>query len=195
MESNAVVATTNKSKGHGLDNNVEVESKPPKLQELFPLESVQLGWRNKSDWSVGAGMYNMGNTCYLNAALQALFHIPALVNWLISEEENAHACDCPSSGEKQYFSFYLFICFYEVCSDSSRNRFKNHQKHPTPKLILIHSNARWLETQSRYLLDLYSDACFGRFSNRFRLLLELTTAYFSDFIHEYFHVIGMNNGQ
>lgn len=60
----------------------------PKV-ELFPLESVQLGWDNAKDWSVGCGMVNMGYTCYLNSTLQALFHTPAFVNWLVSDKEHA----------------------------------------------------------------------------------------------------------
>ncbi|KAF5278099.1 hypothetical protein FQR65_LT03615 [Abscondita terminalis] len=64
-------------------------------RELYPLKSVQLGWNN-ADWSVGAGMVNMGNTCYLNSTLQALFHIPALVNWLISEKQ--HISECEDAG-------------------------------------------------------------------------------------------------
>ena len=43
----------------------------------------------------GSGMINLGNTCYLNSALQALFHTPALYNYLTS---NAHMKQCKAAG-------------------------------------------------------------------------------------------------
>ncbi|KAK3918525.1 LOW QUALITY PROTEIN: Ubiquitin carboxyl-terminal hydrolase 36 [Frankliniella fusca] len=58
---------------------------------LFPPESIHLGWRKL--YPVGAGMRNQGNTCYLNAALQALFHVPAFVSWLLEDREK-HGTDC-----------------------------------------------------------------------------------------------------
>lgn len=71
------------------------KSKEPRLPEpaitLYPADKVNLGW-NKN-FPIGAGMYNVGNTCYLNSTLQALFHVPALVNWLLSDPHHDSKCE------------------------------------------------------------------------------------------------------
>ncbi|XP_028172565.1 ubiquitin carboxyl-terminal hydrolase 36 [Ostrinia furnacalis] len=74
------------------DGNKHGEEGLPKPKRvLFPVEKVQLGWQ--SAWAAGAGMQNVGNTCYLNSTLQALFHVPALANWLVSESGHAEKCN------------------------------------------------------------------------------------------------------
>ena len=65
----------------------------PKIT-LFRREQVELGY-NRSPAGPGAGMFNMGNTCYLNSTLQALFHTPAFVNYL---RNGGHENSCSFSG-------------------------------------------------------------------------------------------------
>lgn len=77
---------------------VAEETIPAPQRVLYSQEAVQLGWSN-SDWSVGAGMVNMGNTCYLNSTLQALFHVPALVNWLLSDKQHMSQCEDSGGGQ------------------------------------------------------------------------------------------------
>lgn len=38
-------------------------------------------------------MMNVGNTCYLNSTLQALFHVPAIANWLMSDTVHMERCE------------------------------------------------------------------------------------------------------
>ncbi|XP_050707295.1 ubiquitin carboxyl-terminal hydrolase 36-like [Eriocheir sinensis] len=67
---------------------------------LWPRDKVTLGWRKT--FPPGAGMVNLGNTCYLNSSLQALFHIPALANWLL-EELQSHTQRCEANNTNASF--------------------------------------------------------------------------------------------
>ncbi|XP_043732335.1 ubiquitin carboxyl-terminal hydrolase 17-like protein 13, partial [Cervus elaphus] len=58
---------------------------------LAPGHQVALSWRGP--WGVGAGLQNLGNTCYVNAALQCLSHTPPLASWMVSQQ---HATLCPA---------------------------------------------------------------------------------------------------
>ncbi|XP_044270143.1 ubiquitin carboxyl-terminal hydrolase 36 [Tribolium madens] len=131
--------------------------------ELYPFEAVQLGW-SKCDWSVGAGMINMGNTCYLNSTLQALFHVPALVNWLISDKE--HTAECQDSGG------LCIICAMRKTLQDSQQRNTNSIR---PLLIynklrlvcrnLIPGRQEDAHEFLRYLVEAMEKSYLSRFKN------------------------------
>lgn len=64
---------------------------PQKL--LFPGNKLSMKWERA--YRVGAGLHNLGNTCFLNSTVQCLTYTPPLANYLLSKE---HSRSCPQSG-------------------------------------------------------------------------------------------------
>ncbi|XP_051015107.1 ubiquitin carboxyl-terminal hydrolase 36 [Acomys russatus] len=62
---------------------------PAPQKVLFPMERLSLRWERV--FRVGAGLHNLGNTCFLNSTIQCLTYTPPLANYLLSKE---HARSC-----------------------------------------------------------------------------------------------------
>ncbi|XP_071761195.1 ubiquitin carboxyl-terminal hydrolase 42 [Centroberyx gerrardi] len=60
---------------------------------LFPPERLSLKWTQVH--RIGAGLQNMGNTCFLNSALQCLSYTPPLTNYMLTRE---HSKTCHEPG-------------------------------------------------------------------------------------------------
>ncbi|XP_070846131.1 ubiquitin carboxyl-terminal hydrolase 42 [Chaetodon trifascialis] len=60
---------------------------------LFPPERLNLKWTQAH--RIGAGLQNMGNTCFLNSALQCLTYTPPFANYMLTRE---HSKTCHEPG-------------------------------------------------------------------------------------------------
>ncbi|XP_045142057.1 ubiquitin carboxyl-terminal hydrolase 42 [Echinops telfairi] len=65
----------------------------PPQKVLFPSDKICLKWQQTH--RVGAGLQNLGNTCFANAALQCLTYTPPLANYMLSHE---HSKTCHAEG-------------------------------------------------------------------------------------------------
>ncbi|KAK2513203.1 hypothetical protein Q9966_016200, partial [Columba livia] len=72
-----------------LQNAVVAEGMAPPQRILFPPEKICMAWQHSQ--RAGAGLCNLGNTCFLNSVLQCLTYTPPLANHLLSGE-HSQAC-------------------------------------------------------------------------------------------------------
>ncbi|NXM02598.1 UBP42 hydrolase, partial [Tyrannus savana] len=62
------------------------EGMTPPQRILFPPEEICMDWQQRQ--RPGAGLLNLGNTCYINVILQCLTYTPPLANYLLSREHS-----------------------------------------------------------------------------------------------------------
>ena len=77
----------NKPSGESMDEDSGKLPLPRTV--LYPPEKIRLDWPRTS--RIGAGLTNLGNTCFLNATLQCLTYTAPLVNYLFADD---HVAKC-----------------------------------------------------------------------------------------------------
>ncbi|NXP09474.1 UBP36 hydrolase, partial [Thinocorus orbignyianus] len=74
-------------------SRVPKDGLPAPQKVLFPAERLSLKWDRIH--RIGAGLQNLGNTCFLNSTVQCLTYTPPLANYLLSRE---HGRNCDKGG-------------------------------------------------------------------------------------------------
>ena len=67
-------------------NGGQSDGVPPPQKVLFQGSRLALKWERV--YRVGAGLHNLGNTCFLNSTVQCLTYTPPLANFLLSKEHS-----------------------------------------------------------------------------------------------------------
>ncbi|NXF69286.1 UBP42 hydrolase, partial [Ciccaba nigrolineata] len=105
--------SSQKSKRFGQRDLVVNDGIAPPQRILFPPEKICMDWQQTK--SVGVGLHNLGNTCFLNSTLQCLTYTPPLANYMLSLE---HTQSCHEEG-------FCMMCTMEthinqvLCSSNS----------------------------------------------------------------------------
>ncbi|UXI14535.1 Down syndrome critical region protein 3-like protein [Sarcoptes scabiei] len=84
---------------NGLENHHQNSRDDNQLGEpkriLYSPDKIILVW--KKPYRIGAGLANLGNTCFMNSVLQCLTYCPPFVNYLLELRENNHSINCKIS--------------------------------------------------------------------------------------------------
>ncbi|NWW93517.1 UBP36 hydrolase, partial [Rhynochetos jubatus] len=90
----AETTTHSPKKGQpGRNGSMEGDGIPVPQKVLFPMDRISMKWEQVH--RIGAGLQNLGNTCFLNSTVQCLTYTAPLTNYLLSRE---HSRTCHQGG-------------------------------------------------------------------------------------------------
>lgn len=158
----------NKDANHSTPSGPRDPNQLPQPKKiLFPRQNVQIGWKSFGrKWQVGAGMMNVGNTCYLNSTLQALFHVPAMANWLMSD--SAHREKCEDENGSQGGCIICAMSRTLISSQTSQSHIRPYLVYTKLRLVckhLIMGRQEDAHEFLRYLVEAMEKSYLARFRN------------------------------
>ncbi|KAJ3991792.1 Usp36 protein [Lentinula boryana] len=145
---------------HEVDSSSASQSKPkpdPKLRPLYTGD-IDLSWPQGA--RLGSGLYNTGNTCFLNSSIQCLVHTPPLLHLLVKHKPSECEFLCPSKN----FCMTCSLRSVAIQSHKSNSAFSPNQVSGKLQVIAKHMRRGRQEDSHeflRYAIDGLQKSCLA----------------------------------